>query len=148
MADQVCWADLEKWLCGELAAKLPPEVLPDGWTVVVEVREPQPRPEGLFVLVHDDGGPRDLATRDHSIRIRIVGPLIDTQGALTGGVARLIDLILSRTARVEPGNPVAAFLGSQGVVRVPNTDSGRVEFLLVAQLREAGTDPDPVVIQL
>lgn len=118
---RVIHADLELFLTGWLRDQLAQrtEVVCQG--VVVSNREPPasgPFPPRM-VVIRDDGGARtSIVTRQSSVGISVLAGTKDTpQDAID--LARIVLALAEDCAAVEPGNPVAAVLESNGPYPVP-----------------------------
>lgn len=135
MPDAAAFGDLEVWLCGHLRAGLS---APSGHTLVVDVREPAPRPAGFIVLVRVDGSDQvSLVTEEVSVGVRLIGPDSDVLGQLTGQLARQVRQLIASAAQPGPGVPVTFVAASRGPYRVVNTDHARPEWYQTADLRVA-----------
>lgn len=135
MADRVIFSDLELFLTGfirsELAAHGEPGVF------VSNQFPPEARPK--TVVVRDDGGPgTSLVTESPSIGVTVLAGDDPTQGAEATRLAQLVKAIIKGSARVEPGNPVAAVLSSNGPVKVPD-ETGQPRRYMTFELSVTGS---------
>lgn len=135
MAEHVIYSDLELFLTGFIRA----ELLARGESgVFVSNAFPSPaRPK--TVVVRDDSGPdTSVATMSPTVGVTVLAGDDPTQGAEAHRLAQLVKAIVKGSARVEPGNPVAAVLGSTGPVRVPD-ESGQPRRYLTFELSVTGS---------
>lgn len=116
----VIHADLELWLTGwlrtEVAAR-PESVCRD---VQVDNKEPQPGapwPRRLIVVRFDGSSMGEIITDSAAVGVTVyAGTKALPKDA--NDLARIVRALIADSARVEPGNPVAAVTGSNGPIPV------------------------------
>jgi hypothetical protein len=116
----VLHADLELWLTGWLRDRLAARGEPYAAGVVVDNTEPAPGdpfPDRL-VVVRSDGGPAtSIITDEVAVGITVfAGTKLLPQDGIN--LALLVRALVDGCALVEPGNPVAAVVESNGPYRV------------------------------
>ena len=123
--------DLELWLTGWLRAQLVarPEPVCDG--VKVDNKEPQPGtpwPQKLVVVRYDGSSLEELHVDSASVGVTVyAGTKALPKDA--NDLARIVRALVGDSARVEPGNPVAAVNGSTGPVPVADAGEKAVRYL-------------------
>lgn len=134
MADRVIFSDLELFLTGFIRGEL---VARGEAGVYVDNKFPDPaRPK--TVVVRDDGGPStSTVTEAPTIGITVLAGDDPTQGAEAHRLAQLVKAIIKGSARVEPGNPIAAVLASNGPIKVPE-ESGQPRRYMTFELSVTG----------
>jgi len=125
--------DLEQYLTARLAADLAarPEDYCSGF--VVDNKWPHPTapfPERLLVI-RDDSGPRtSLVTAERSVGFTLVlGTVFEDKAA--NDAARMVLALASDVPGLEPGNPVAAVLTTNGPYAVPEEQPRARRYLTV-----------------
>lgn len=137
MADRVIHSDLEKFLCRYLRAALAGtgSELATGVYVGNEFPE-QRRPKS--VVVRDDGGPAGLVTKQPAVGITVLAGDDPADGQEATDLALLVEALMWGCPGIDPGNPVAAVLGSTGPSKVPD-DTGQPRRYLTFELSVVGT---------
>lgn len=132
--------DLELWLIGWLTAELAarPEEVCRG--VVVDNKEPDPKgpwPQRL-VVVRDDGSTEDeLLVDSAALGVTVyAGTKVLPKDA--NHLARIVRALIRDSARVEPGNPVAAVVASAGPFKV-DEDRPEARRYLTFELKVVGS---------
>lgn len=116
MAESVIFSDLERFLTGFLRGELAARGETD---VFVSNAFPSPS-RAKAVVVRDDSGPdTSVVTKAPTVGITVLAGDDPTHGAEATRLAQLVHAIMRGCARVEPGNPVAAVLASNGPYKVP-----------------------------
>lgn len=135
MSTTVIFSDLELFLTGFVRA----ELLARGETgIYVGNQFPSPaRPK--TVVVRDDSGPDTSAvTMSPTIGVTVLAGDDPTQGTEASRLAQLVKAIIKGAARVEPGNPVAAVLATNGPYKVPE-ESGQPRRYMTFELSVVGS---------
>lgn len=123
MTAGVIFSDLELFLTGFIRAELLARGKSGG--LISNEFSPAGKPVPPFqVIVRDDGGPTPgRVTKLPTVGITVLGS-DDHDKAETTDLANLVSALMWGCARVEPGNPVAAVLESNGPFKVPD-ESGQ-----------------------
>ena len=127
----VIHADLEmfftSWLRVQLAAR--PEPVCSG--VRVDNKEPQPGtgwPAKLVVIRYDGSSSGEIITDDAALGVTVyAGSKALPKDA--NDLARIVRALIDDSARVEPGNPVAAVQSSTGPIPVSDEGEKAVRYL-------------------
>ncbi|MBT2473309.1 hypothetical protein J7E68_01635 [Microbacterium sp. ISL-103] len=122
-------ADLELWLTGWLRAQLAarPEAVCQG--VTVNNKEPAGTlPSKLVVVRYDGSSVEELHVDSASVGVTIyAGTKALPKDA--NDLARIVRALIGDSARVEPGNPVAAVTASNGPIPVADAGEKAVRYL-------------------
>lgn len=145
MGSRVIFSDLELFLTdfirdelAALAGNPYPEVFVSNRFFEPDEDDPQPEPP-FQVIVRDDGGPdTSIITNQPSVGITVLGGDDPTQGKEATDLALVVKAIVKDSARVEPGNPVAAVLAATGPYKVTE-ESGRPRRYMTFELSVTGS---------
>lgn len=122
----VVHADLEKFLTAYLrreVAGLAGNPYPGGF-ISNEFWDGKGTPPPFQIIVRDDGGPKtSTLTKEPTVGITVLGSDALGKAAVTD-LALNVCALMDQSARVEPGNPIAAVLSSTGPFKVPD-ESGQ-----------------------
>lgn len=122
-------ADLELWLTGWLRAQLAarPEAVCQG--VKVDNKVPAgTRPSKLVVVRYDGSSVEELHVDSASVGVTVyAGTKALPKDA--NDLARIVRALIGDSARVEPGNPVAAVTASNGPIPVADEGEKAVRYL-------------------
>lgn len=122
-------ADLELWLTGWLRAQLAarPEAVCQG--VKVDNKVPAGTlPPKLVVVRYDGSSVEELHVDSASVGVTVyAGTKVLPKDA--NDLARIVRALIGDSARVEPGNPVAAVTGSNGPIPVADEGEKAVRYL-------------------
>lgn len=131
----VIHSDLELFLTGFLRAEL---ALRGHSGVYVGNTFPTTT-KGEAVVVRDDSGPdTSVLTKEPSIGITVLAGSDISAGKAATDLALLVHAIMRTASRVEPGNPVAAVLTSNGPYKVPD-ESGQPRRYMTFTLSVVGS---------
>lgn len=123
--------DLELWLTGWLRAQLAARPEPVCADVKVDNKEPQPGatwPPKLVVVRYDGSSVEELHVDSASVGVTVhAGTKALPKDA--NDLARIVRALIRDSARVEPGNPVAAVTGSAGPIPVADEGEKAVRYL-------------------
>lgn len=121
--------DLELWLTGWLRARLAerPESVCAG--VKVDNKEPTGTlPPKLIVVRYDGSSVEELHVDSAAVGVTVyAGTKALPKDA--NDLARIVRALIGDSARVEPGNPVAAVTASNGAIPVPYEGTHAVRYL-------------------
>jgi hypothetical protein len=140
----VIFSDVELFLTGRIRARLAAIVAgPEGpykalaaGVYVGATFPPTRRPK--TVVVRDDGGATTgLSTQETSVGVTVLAGDDNTQGQEATDLAKLVAAIVAGCAGVEPGNPVAAVLSTNGPFRATE-ESGQPRRYFTANLAVTG----------
>lgn len=122
-------ADLELWLTGWLKAQLAARPEPVCAGVTVNNKEPAgDLPPKLVVVRYDGSSVEELHVDSAAVGITVyAGTKALPKDA--NDLARIIRALVGDSARVEPGNPVAAVTASNGPIPIPNEGTHAVRYL-------------------
>jgi hypothetical protein len=127
---------LTGWFRTRLAARPEPECA----GVVVDNKHPEPKevwPEKLLVVRYDGGTPTSAVTDEATIGLTVyAGSKSYPQPAVN--LARIVRAMLQQVPAVEPGNPVAAVITSNGPIAIPDDGPLACRYI-TADLSVAGT---------
>lgn len=127
----VVHADLEMFYTGWLRAQLALRPEPVCAGVKVDNKEPQPNtawPSKLVVIRYDGSSSSEIITDDAALGVTVyAGSKALPKDA--NDLARIIRAIIADSARVEPGNPVAAVHSSTGPIPIPDEGEKAVRYL-------------------
>lgn len=144
MGNRVIFTDLEKFLTGyirdELAAL--PGLPYSGGFVSNQFYTPDPEvpgdPPAYQIIVRDDSGPdTSVITQEPNVGITVLLGDDPSQGEEATELAQVVRMIVKGCAGIEPGNPVAAVLGSSGPFKVAE-QSGRPRRYMTFELSVSG----------
>ena len=128
----VIHADLELFFTGWLRAQLTARPEPVCAGVKVDNKEPQPGtawPSKLVVIRYDGSSSGEIITDDAALGVTIyAGTKALPKDA--NDLARIVRALISDSARVEPGNPVAAVQSSNGPIPIPDAGEKAVRYLV------------------
>lgn len=133
-------ADVELWLTGWLRAQVAarPEAVCQG--VRVANKEPQPTdewPSKLIVVRYDGSSVEELNVDSAAVGVTVyAGTKALPKDA--NDLARIARALIGDSARVEPGNPVAAVTASNGPIPIADEGEKAVRYLTF-ELRVVGT---------
>lgn len=121
--------DLELWLTGWLRAQLSVRPEPVCAGVTVNNKEPSGTlPPKLVVVRYDGSSVEELHVDSAAVGITVyAGTKALPKDA--NDLARIIRALVGDSARVEPGNPVAAVTASNGPIPIPNEGPHAVRYL-------------------
>ena len=118
---RVIHTDLELYLTARVRAELAARPEPYAQNVQIVNKEPDPgEPLPLrLVVIRDDGGPdTSVITAERAVGVStLAGTRENPQEC--ADLARLVHAIVRDVAGLEPGNPVAAVVESNGPIAVP-----------------------------
>ncbi|WP_067198927.1 hypothetical protein [Microbacterium sp. XT11] len=124
-------ADLELFFTGWLRAQLAARPEPVCAGVKVDNKEPQPGatwPSKLVVIRYDGSSLGEIVTDSAALGVTIyAGTKALPKDA--NDLARIVRALIGDSARVEPGNPVAAVTASNGPIPVPDEGEKAVRYL-------------------
>ena len=138
MGSRVIHSDLEKYLCSYLRTALAAvgTALADNVFVSNEFPE-QRRPK--TVVVRDDSGPAGLVTKYPAVGVTVLAGDDPADGQEATDLALLVEALMWGCPGTDPGNPVAAVLGSTGPAKVPD-DTGQPRRYLTFELSVVGVE--------
>lgn len=122
-------ADLELWLTGWLKVQLAARPEPVCAGVTVNNKEPAGTlPPKLVVVRYDGSSVEELHVDSAAVGITVyAGTKALPKDA--NDLARIIRALVGDSARVEPGNPVAAVTASNGPIPIPYEGTHAVRYL-------------------
>ncbi len=127
----VVHADLELFFTAWLRARLAERTEPVCAGVKVDNKEPQPTavwPTKLVVVRYDGSSLGEIITDSAALGVTIyAGTKALPKDA--NDLARIVRALINDSARVEPGNPVAAVTASSGPIPVPDEGEKAVRYL-------------------
>lgn len=137
MGRRVLFSDLELFLTGYLRAELAALGTPLASDVFVSNSFPSPaRPKA--VVIRDDSGPSaSVITKEPTIGVTVLAGDDQTNGKAATDLANIVHMLLSDCAGTQPGNPVAAVLGSNGPYKVTE-ESGQPRRYMTFELSVTG----------
>lgn len=123
--------DIELWLTGWLQAQLDARPEAVCQAVVVDNKTPEPTgewPTKLVVVRYDGSSVEELHVDSAAVAATIyAGTKALPKDA--NDLARIVRALISDSARVEPGNPVAAVTASNGPIPVDDEGEKAVRYL-------------------
>jgi hypothetical protein len=127
----VIHADLELFFVGWLRNQLALRSEPVCSGVKVDNKEPQPNttwPAKMVVIRYDGSSAGEIITDDAALGVTIyAGSKALPKDA--NDLARIVRAIISDSARVEAGNPVAAVQSSNGPIPIPDEGEKAIRYL-------------------
>lgn len=138
MGSRVIHSDLEKYLTRYLRIALANVGTPLATGVFVSNQFPETR-RAKTVIVRDDSGPAGLVTKEPAVGVTVLAGDDPTDGQTATELALLVEALMWSCAGTEPGNPVAAVLGSTGPSKVPDP-TGQPRRYLTFELSVVGTE--------
>lgn len=122
-------ADLELWLAGWLRAQLAARPEPVCAGVIVNNKEPAGTlPSKLVVVRYDGSSVEELHVDSAAVGVTVyAGTKALPKDA--NDLARIVRALIGDSARVEPGNPVAAVTASNGPIPVADESEKAVHYL-------------------
>lgn len=122
-------ADLELWLAGWLRAQLAARPEPVCAGVIVNNKEPAGTlPSKLVVVRYDGSSVEELHVDSAAVGVTVyAGTKALPKDA--NDLARIVRALIGDSARVEPGNPVAAVTASNGPIPVADESEKAVRYL-------------------
>ena len=112
------------WLRAQLAAR--PEPICQG--VTVNNKEPAELPSKLVVIRYDGSSMGEIITDSAALGVTVyAGSKALPKDA--NDLARIVRALINDSARMEPGNPVAAVTGSNGPIPVADESEHAVRYL-------------------
>lgn len=130
-------ADIELWLTGWLRARLAERTEPVCAGVKVDNKEPAGTlPPKLIVVRYDGSSVEELNVDSAAVGVTVyAGTKALPKDA--NDLARIVRALIGDSARVEPGNPVAAVTASTGPIPVADEGEKAVRYLTF-ELRVVG----------
>lgn len=123
----VIHADLELFFTGWLRARLAERPEPVCANVKVDNKEPDTIPPKLVVIRYDGSSLGEIITDSAALGVTIyAGTKAIPKDA--NDLARIVRALINDSARVEPGNPVAAVTASSGPIPVPDEGTHAVRY--------------------
>lgn len=127
----VIHADLELFFTAWLRAQLAARTEPVCAGVMVDNKEPlpgKPWPSKLVVIRYDGSSTGEIITDDAALGVTVYA---GTKGLPkdANDLSRIVRALIDDSARVEPGNPVAAVRSSTGPVPVPDEGEKAARYL-------------------
>lgn len=124
----VIHADLELFFTGWLRARLAERSEPVCAGVTVNNKEPAIIPPKLVVIRYDGSSTGEIITDSAALGVTIyAGSKALPKDA--NDLARIVRALIADSARVEPGNPVAAVTASNGPIPVADEGEKAVRYL-------------------
>lgn len=142
MGSRVLDADVELFLTGFIRTELALIGTPATRGVFVSNSFP-PTQRPKTVVVMDNGGPStSIITTQTSLGVTVAAGDDPSQGADAKELARLVKMIITDSARADPGNPVAAVLNSTGPYRITE-ENGQPTYYMTFELVVVGQPFEP-----